>query len=248
MSGRIGRLGLALVVAVALLVLVVRLASPGTMGASAADPTLASMPQAAVMVSGTATVEIVPDIARVIFNIQTTATTATQAESENAATTASVRNRILGAGIADADIKTLSLQVWAQYDYRTSPSVLTGFMATQTLQVTIHDLRKIGSVIDAGVAGGATGVQGISYDVVDHTAATEKALALAVKDAQGKARAMADAAGIRLGSVVSMTDVQSSPYPFPVFAAAAPSAGSPTQVSPPNVQLTVNITVGWSIA
>lgn len=142
------------------------------------------------------------------------------------------------------------MQVWPQYDYRSSPYVLTGFSATQTLQITIHDLRRIGAVIDASVAGGATSVQGITYDLSNHTAAGQQALALAVKDAQGKAKAMADAAGIKLGSVVSMTDVETAPDPFPILRAAAPSAGvgAGTQVSPPDVQLTVNVTVGWSIA
>lgn len=247
-SKRVVRLGLAAVVALAMLLVAALSLRLNALPAGAADPTTSATAQAAVTVSGTATIDVVPDVARLILDIQTTGSTASQAESLNAQTTASVRNRVLASGIAGSDIKTLSVQVWPQYDYRTSPQVLTGFLATQTLQVTIHDLRRIGAVIDAGVAGGATGVGGITYDVSDHTAATEQALALAVKDAQGKARAMADAAGIRLGSVVSMTDIESNPYPFPVFAAAAPSAGAPTQVSPPNVQLRVSVTVGWTIA
>jgi uncharacterized protein YggE len=153
------------------------------------------------------------------------------------------------AGIGSSDIKTLGVQVWPQYDYRSSPMVLTGFTATQTLQITIHDLRRIGAVIDAAVAGGATSVQGITYDLTDHSAASAQALAKAVGDAQTKARAMANAAGIRLGSVVSMSDIESTPYPFPIIRAATASAGSSgTQVSPPDVQLTVSVTVGWSIA
>jgi uncharacterized protein len=102
-------------------------------------------------------------------------------------------------------------------------------------------------VIDAAVAGGATTVEGITYDTNDHTAAGAQALAAAVKDAQVKARAVADAAGIRLGSVVSIADVQNTPYPFPILrAGVAPTAGS-TQVSPPDIQLTVSVTVGWTI-
>ncbi len=147
-----------------------------------------------------------------------------------------------------ADVKTLSLQVWPRYDYRTGQSVLNGFEASNTFQFTVRDLRRIGAVTDAAVAGGATTVEGITYDTNDHTAAGAQALAKAVKDAQVKARAMADAAGIRLGSVVSITDLQNAPYPFPILrAAAAPSAGGSTQVSPPDIQLTVSVTVGWTI-
>jgi len=187
-------------------------------------------------------------VARVIVNVQATANTAAQAEAQNASASDSVRNRVAGAGIAATDIKTLSIQVWPQYDYRTGQSVLTGFIANQTLQFTVHDLRRIGGVIDAAVAGGATSVQGITYDISDHTAASAQALAKAVKDAQAKARAMTDAAGIRLGSVVSMTDIEATPYPFPFVRGAMSSApGAATQVSPPDVQLTVSVTVGWTI-
>jgi len=202
----------------------------------------------AITVTGTATIDVTPDLARVMVVVQTTASTATQAEADNATAADRVRANVGRAGVASTDIKTLSLQVWPQYDYRSGQSVLNGFQASHTLQFTVHDLRRIGAVIDAAVAGGATTVEGISYDTNDHTAASAQALAAAVKDAQLKARAMADAAGIRLGSVVSITDLQNTPYPFPILraGAAAPTAGS-TQVSPPDIQLTVSVTVGWTI-
>jgi uncharacterized protein len=202
---------------------------------------------AAITVTGTGTIDVTPDVARVMVIVQTYASSATQAEADNANAADRVRANVGRAGVASSDIKTLSLQVWPQYDYRGGQSVLNGFQASHTLQFTVRDLRRIGAVIDAAVAGGATTVQGITYDTNDHTAAGAQALSAAVKDAQVKARAMADAAGIRLGSVVSIADVQNTPYPFPILrAGAAPTAGS-TQVSPPDIQLTVSVTVGWTI-
>jgi uncharacterized protein len=227
--------------------LVVRVgATPARAATEAVLPTQ-SQP-AAIIVTGNATIDVTPDIARVIVNVQSTANTAAAAESQDASASDSVRSRVSSAGIAATDIKTLSVQVWPQYDYRNGQSILTGFMASQTLQFTVHDLRRIGAVIDAAVAGGATSVQGITYDVTDRSAASAQALARAVKDAQTKARAMTDAAGLRLGSVVSMTDIEATPYPFPLVRGAMSSApGASTQVSPPDVQLTVTVTVGWTI-
>ena len=245
------RLASATVLALTLLVVTALVARVGATPARAA--TAAVLPTqtpaaAAIVVTGTATIDVTPDLARVIVNVQTPANTAAQAEAQNASASDSVRNRVAGAGIAATDIKTLSVQVWPQYDYRAGQSVLTGFMANQTLQFTVHDLRRIGGVIDAAVVGGATSVQGITYDITDHTAASAQALAKAVKDAQAKARAMTDAAGIRLGSVVSISDIEATPYPFPFVRGATSSAsGAATQVSPPDVQLTVTVTVGWTI-
>ena len=245
------RIVVAVAVSCTLLALVGAAARLSATGAQAAStiPLPTTAPQSAVTVTGTATIDVIPDIARLVVSIQTTAPSASQAESQNAAASDSTTSHIERAGIASADIKTLGVQVWPQYDYRTSPQVLTGFTATQTLQVTIHDLRRIGAVIDAAVNGGATSVQGITYDITDQSAASAQALGKAVADAQIKARAMANAAGIRLGSVVSISDIESTPYPFPIVRAATASAGSSgTQVSPPDVQLTVSVTVGWSIA
>ncbi|HEY9286566.1 MAG TPA: SIMPL domain-containing protein [Candidatus Dormibacteraeota bacterium] len=227
-----------------------RLSATGAQAATTIPlPSPTTAAQAAVIVTGSATIDVIPDVARLVVSIQTTAPTASQAESQNAAAADSAMSHIERAGIASVDIKTLGMQVWPQYDYRSSPQVLTGFTATQTLQVTIRNLSRIGAVIDAAVAGGATSVQGITYDITDHSAASAQALAKAVADAQVKARAMANAAGIRLGPVVSITDIESTPYPFPIIRAATASAGSSgTQVSPPDVQLTVSVTVGWSIA
>lgn len=223
--------------------------NPAPAEAATTPPDGTISPQAAVIVTGSGTVELVPDIARLVVSVQTIAQTASASDTQNAAAVDSVLSRMVRAGIASGDIKTLGLQVWPQYDYRSGQPQLTGFIATQTLQATIHDLRRIGAVIDAAVAGGATSVQGITYDISDHSAASAQALTKAVKDAQAKARAMADAAAVRLGTVVSMTDIESSPYPFPIMRSAAPSTGNgATQVSPPDVQLTVSVTVGWSIA
>jgi uncharacterized protein len=226
-----------------------RPASTAAQAAVLPTATSAASPAAAIVVIGTATIDITPDVARILVSVQTTASSAAQAESQNATTTDRVRTQVARAGVASADIKTLIVQVWPQYDYRTGQSILTGFMATNTLQLTVHDLAKIGGVIDAAVAGGATSVEGVSYDTNDHSAAGARALAAAVKDASVKAKAMADAAGVRLGSVVSITDVEATPYPFPVLrgaAAVAPSQGG-TQVSPPDIQLTETVTVGWTI-
>ena len=250
-STRAFRLTLAGVLTLGLLLgsgLVARLAAAPARAATLPLPAGSGLPAAAVVVRGTGTIDVTPDVARLTVAIQTTATSAADAEAQNATASDKVASQVTRAGIAAADIKTLSLQVWPQFDYRSGQSVLTGFMASNVLQLTIHDLRRIGSVIDAAIAGGATSVQGITYDVTDHSVASAQALSRAVKDAQTKAQAMANAAGIRLGSVVSMTDNETTPYPFPIIRAALPTAaGAATQVSPPDVQLTVSVTIGWTI-
>jgi uncharacterized protein len=210
-------------------------------------PSSPASPSGAIVVTGSGTVDVTPDLARVIVGVQTTAASAAQAAAANATAADKVRALLTRAGVASADIKSVSVQVWPRYDYRNGESILNGFVASHTLEVTVHDLRRIGAVIDAALAGGATTVQGISYDTNDHSAAAAQALGKAVKDAQAKARAMADAAGLKLGAVVSIVETQATPYPYPLMRDAAAAPGAATQVSPPNVHLTMSVTVGWAI-
>jgi uncharacterized protein len=232
----------------------------GSLVGRSPSPTTAADPSAIVptgssssgiTVTGTATLAIAPDLARIVVSVETTASTAAQAESKNATVAAQVRTRAQAAGVRADDIKTVGFQIWPQYDYRSGnqPPTLTGFMANHTLEITVRDTGRIGQVIDAAVAGGATSVQGVSYDSSNRTASETAALTQAVKDATAKASAMAAAAGVRLGAVLSLTDNQQyTPYPFPIMRGAAAPASADTQVAPPNVELTVSVTVNWAIA
>lgn len=243
------RLAAAGAVALSLILVPSVLGGP-TSPAQAAVVPAPSSPAAApgtIVVGGFGTVAVTPDLARVIVGVQATASTAAQAAAANATAADKVRALLARAGVASADIKSISVQVWPRYDYRNGESILNGFMASHTLEITVHDLRRIGAVIDAAVAGGATTIQGISYDTNDHSAAAAQALTKAVKDAQVKARALADAAGVKLGAVLSITETQATPYPYPLMRDAVSAPGASTQVSPPNVQLTLSVTVGWAI-
>ncbi len=204
-----------------------------------------------VIVTGTATVQVTPDLAHISVSVQTTAATATQAAADNATLVARVRNRVQQSGIRADDIKSISFGVWAQYDYRNGiqPPLLTGFVANHTLELTVRDLGRIGQTIDASVAGGATAVQGVSYDTSDRSSREAAALAAAVKDAHAKAQAMATAAGVSLGNVLSINaNQQYTPYPYPIMGAARAAGSADTQITPPNVQLSVSVTVSWAIA
>jgi uncharacterized protein YggE len=202
-------------------------------------------------VTGTAVVQVTPDLAHISVSVQTSAPTATQAAADNATLVGRVRARVQQSGIRGDDIKSISFGVFAQYDYRngTQPPLLTGFVATHTLDLTVRDLNRIGQTIDAAVLGGATTVQGISYDTSDRSGHEAAALGAAVRDARAKAQAMATAAGVSLGNVLSINASQQyTPYPFPMMGAARATSSADTQIAPPNVQLTVSVTVSWAIA
>lgn len=108
-SRRPARVAIAGAIALALVLLAglsAWLSAGPAQAATAIDPVSSTTSQAAVVVSGTGTVDLVPDIARLVVSVQATAWTASQAESQNASTTDGVRTRVLAVGIAAGDIKT----------------------------------------------------------------------------------------------------------------------------------------------
>jgi uncharacterized protein YggE len=152
-------------------------------------------------------------------------------------------------GIADADLTTQWISLQPQYDYASGSSAprVTGYMASQSLSVKVRHIDQAGAIIDAAVAAGATQVSGISFSVADPTAATGQARTAAVADARQHAIALAQAAGVSLGAVISITEVASpNPTPIPYAGAdlAAPSVKTPVQVGTTEVEVIVQVTYG----
>src|SRR4029077_15050544 len=94
--------------------------------------------------------------------------------------------------------------------YTPGGQTVSGYRASEQLQITWHDVNTVGKALDAIVQeGGATNV-GASFGLSDPKAAQAEARTLAISDARSRAQAMASAAGIRLGQVIRVSDLTSS--------------------------------------
>lgn len=172
-----------------------------------------------------------PDVAYMTVSVTTQSKDQAQAVSDGAVRATATLKALKGAGLTDKDLQTLSYTVQPQYDYQASPPVLTGYQVQNTVQATVRDLTRVGRVIDAatgagaGTAGGTT-IGGVTFDLSDRGRAESLALALAVTSARSKAAVMAQAAGVEMGRLLSLTE-GGSPAVQPVYGvalrAAAPS-------------------------
>ena len=176
---------------------------------------------------GHAELKVKPDIARLTVSVTTQAAQQAAAAQDNARRTTTLLAALKAAGVAEKDIQTQSYNVQPQYDYKPSPPVLTGFQATNSIEVTVRDLSKAGMIVDKATQSGATDVSGLSFDLADRTAAERQALALAVKDARAKADAMAQAAGVGVGPSAEYDGGQPGRRP-----AAVPGQGDGRRAAP----------------
>lgn len=118
------------------------------------------------------------------------------------------------AGLEDGNISTNYLYISPRYDYTSEMERITGYSISNSLTIITDDIDSIGSYIDAAFAAGANTFDSISFTVKDDTQAQQKALELAVADAQGKAEVIAAAAGRTLGDIKSISQGSEEDYNY----------------------------------
>lgn len=235
----------------ALMIAVVALAvRPATV--VGAPPTTADEPALhTITVSGTGTITIVPDTGHVSVGVTVSKPSVKAAREAAAKAMTGIITAVKALGIDEKDIKTVGLSLYPQYNNNTPPKVV-GYQMSQQVQITVRDIDKVGDVADAAMTHGATDANGIWFDVADPAKAMNDARAAAVTAAKASAGAMAGAAGVPLGAVVSISEPTAVSYPFPYAAMggareSAADALTPTPVNPGTQDVSATVTVVFEI-
>ncbi len=198
-----------------------------------------------ITATGSGTVSGTPDTLTVQLGVQTRAATASAALNQNNTAAASLIAKLKSSGVAEKDLRTSSLSVYATYS--DNGSTVTGYEVSNMVTATLHDVSKAGALIDAAqsAAGNGIRVDGISFSFADDSSLRAKARADAVKQALTQAKQLADAAGVTVGQVMSISESGGSApmpmYAMPSAAGAADSAATP--VLPGSADLTVTVQV-----
>jgi uncharacterized protein len=194
---------------------------------------------ATIEAQGTATIAANPDQAQINVSVITNGATAQAAAQANATTSTAVQNALKALNPAPT-IQTVGYSVYPQY---TGAQVLTGYTATNTIQVTTLDLSSIGSLIDTANQAGANSVGGITFGLQNPDPFKQQALTQASKQAKAHADAIAAGLGGKTGAVVS--GVEGSTF-TPVYAGVAAATTTPIQTG--QVSVTANVTITFQFA
>jgi len=198
---------------------------------------LTAQTTATIQAQGTATLMATPDQAQITVSVITSGPTAQAAAQANATTSTAVQNALKALNPAPM-IQTVGYSVYPQY---TGAQILTGYTASNSIQVTTFDLSTIGNLIDTANQAGANGVSGISFGLQNPDPVKQQALTAAAKQARAHADAIAAGLGGKSGAVVSA--VEGSTY-TPVYAGGALAGTAvPTPVQTGQVSVTANVTI-----
>ncbi len=175
---------------------------------SIAEEVIPAASGATISVTGSASVTLKADYARVSVGVSTTAKTVDEATAQNNLTIHSVIAALKQVGVAEEDIVTSSYSVYAQYDYSSfsSEQQLSGYNVTNQLTVIIRDMEHIGATLDKATAAGANNIYNIEFLSTKADEAQDEATVYAVQDAVRKAKLLAQASGLTLGGIVSISD------------------------------------------
>jgi len=201
-------------------------------------------------VSATGEVSRVPDLAIISAGVQTLQPTATAAIEENATRMERVRAALKRAGIADKDIQTSSISLNPEYRYaENQPPVLTGYRASNTVNVKFRDLKRSGAILDALVREGANQLNGPSLTIDKPEEAYDEARVKAIAVGQRRAELYARALGKRVVRILSISESGASfPGPMPVaYARDSAMSVAKTEISPGTQDIQVNVSMSFEL-
>lgn len=203
----------------------------------------APQPVTGITVSGSGSVRGTPDRADFSFGVETQGQTSAEALDANSAAVQKVIDALKGAGVANGDIQTQQVTVSPRYGE--NGQKIVGYSATNSVNATIRDLAGAGAVVEAAVAAGANQVYGPTFSISDQTGLYGDALEKALEDARTKATRIAKAAGVGLGSIVSVVEGGQAGPPVPMAAAPA-EASVPIEVGQQEIVATLTVTFAIS--
>lgn len=203
-----------------------------------------------ITVSGTGEASAPPDMAILELGIEVASTSVADARERAARAANSLIQATKANGVQDRDIQTRSVSVSPQYDYsRPGTPTIIGYLVQNTLVVRVRDLDRLATIVDAALdaAGDAARLQGLQFTFSDPEELQKTARQRAIEDARTRAEAYAAAAGVRLGTVVAITETTSGgPVPLGIPAGGRIGADS-TPIETGESTVTVTVTVRYQI-
>jgi uncharacterized protein YggE len=201
-------------------------------------------------ISATGEVTRVPDVAIISAGVQTLQPTATGAIEENATKMERVRAALKRAGIADRDIQTSAINLNPEYQYdQNRPPRLTGYRATNTVNVKFRDLKRTGAILDALVAEGANQINGPNLTIDKPETALDEARTKAIANGRARADLYARTLGMRVVRLLSVSESggYAVPPPMPVMMAERAMDAAQTKIDPGEQKLQVSVAMTFEL-
>jgi hypothetical protein len=202
-----------------------------------------------IVVTGTASLDVSTDRARVSLAVESREKTASEAAQANARAMSAVLAAMRSGGFEGLDIDTYGYSLSPVYtsvvQNGTRVQRIEGYRVLNNVRATLTDMKAVGRLIDVATGAGANRVNGISFEASDIEPAQHRVLAEAVRRARDQARTMADALDRELGPPLNVQGGAQRPSPrqdYVRLQAMAAEAETPIEAGDQTVSASVTIT------
>jgi uncharacterized protein len=162
-----------------------------------------------VVVSGEGEIRAEPDIAIVTVGVTHTAPNSQEAMDEVSRRLSLVIAAVRALGLENRDIQTAGLSLSPVYRPRPRNDEIPeieAYRASNNVSLTVRDLRRTSTVLDAALANGANSMGSLRFSFANPEQLRLQALAAAIANAEAKAQTMAAAAGVGLTGVYAIQE------------------------------------------
>ena len=204
-----------------------------------------------ISLSGHGEMRMAPDMAFVTTGVLSQGVTAADALAANTAAMNALFAALTGAGIAEKDVQTSNFFVQPRYNFQDGKAPeLIGYDVSNTVTVIVRKIGDLGPLLDKVVQAGSNQINGIGFEVSKPDAALDEARKLATADATRKAKIYAEAMGVGLGRVMSISEGVNYQPPMPMARSKvmmADAAAAPVPVAAGEQTLSVDVNITWEI-
>lgn len=205
-----------------------------------------------IRVSGTASVPVVPDKARLDLSVVHRNVELSVARDATARGTRRFLDLARRLGVPENKLRTSGLSIQPEYRWKpeTNEQVFTGYLVQRRIEVELTDLDRLGELIEGAIDLGINQVSPPRLESSRRAEHERRALSEAALDARAKAEAIAATLGVRLGPLRSMNTVGDGGVPFPerrlALAAQAADSAAETYV-PGEIETTATVTATFDV-
>ncbi|NMB38610.1 MAG: SIMPL domain-containing protein [Firmicutes bacterium] len=204
-----------------------------------------------IRVAGNSIASAAPDVAYIALGVETRDRSAETASSQNSQIMSDIMKTLKKFGLKDNEITTSGYYIYSyQESDRTQEPIEYYYVYNVRNQVNVKvtDLENVGTIIDLAIKAGANQVQGITFDIKNKEDLQLNALKNATRQAREKADAIAEAAGVTIKNIVSISEQTESyvPYTEEVMFKAAGNRLADTPINPGDVEVKARVVIEYS--
>ena len=166
----------------------------------------AALAETEITVSGTGETQVSADTAVISLGVSARDQDVLKAQQKVNETIAAIRKALTEKGVKEENINTEYINIYAMYDYSSDQEQIAAYNASSTLAIRVTDMDSTGTLIDVAFEAGANTLNGISFSASDTEEARAASLKKAVADARAKAEILAEAAGLSITGIETVSE------------------------------------------